>query len=56
MEIARGALRHRVSIENNLITDYQITVPTDANFLAGGPVATGLIGAAATDNLARAAE
>jgi Ni,Fe-hydrogenase I large subunit len=49
-------LHHRISIENGLITDYQITAPTDANFLPGGPVSTGLIGALATDNLARAAE
>jgi coenzyme F420-reducing hydrogenase alpha subunit len=56
IETARGALHHRISIQNNLITDYQITAPTDANFLPGGPVSTGLIGALATDNLARAAE
>jgi len=49
-------LRHRVSIEKNLITGHQIIAPTNATFLNNGVVATGLIGAAATNNLARTAK
>jgi len=49
-------LRHRGSIEKNLITGHQITAPTNANFLNDALVATGLIGAAATDKLARTAK
>ena len=39
---ARGQLIHRVSIQNNQITDYQILAPTEWNFHPDGVVAGAL--------------
>ena len=47
VETVRGALRHRIRIEDGRIADYAISAPTEANFRLGGPVEAGLLGAAA---------
>lgn len=58
VETSRGALTHNVSIQNGKIYAYSIEAPTDVNFLNDGVVATGLMGADATnlEALKRAAE
>ena len=49
VETARGALTHWVSVIDNVITDYRIEAPTEANFRPGGPVEAGLLGTDASD-------
>lgn len=58
VETARGPLTHSARVAGGVIADYEIHAPTDDNFLPGGPVAQGLLGADATapDAFRRAAE
>ncbi|PIE07178.1 MAG: hypothetical protein CSA74_08605 [Rhodobacterales bacterium] len=44
---ARGPLTHRVAIAGGLVTRCRTEAPTEPNFAANGPVAAGLVGAAA---------
>lgn len=45
VETARGPLTHRVEIADGIVTACETEAPTEANFAAHGPVASGLIGA-----------
>ncbi|GGD43477.1 hypothetical protein [Sinisalibacter lacisalsi] len=45
VETARGPLTHRVEIADGIVTACETEAPTEANFTARGPVATGLTGA-----------
>ena len=45
VETARGALIHKVTIEEGRVRTYDISAPTDANFEPGGAVELGLNGA-----------
>lgn len=58
VETSRGALTHKVALQDGIVFDYSIEAPTDANFSNDGVVATGLMGADATnlEALKRAAE
>ena len=51
VDAARGLLAHRVEIEENVVSRYQILAPTEWNFHPQGPLYAGLMGAEATDNL-----
>jgi uptake hydrogenase large subunit len=45
VETARGPLTHRVEIAEGIVTACATEAPTEANFTAHGPVASGLVGA-----------
>jgi uptake hydrogenase large subunit len=47
VETARGLLAHRAVIADGRIAAYEITAPTDVNFIADGPAARGLAALAA---------
>ncbi len=47
VDTARGPLTHRVEIEDGRVIRCRTEAPTEPNFADGGPVATGLTGAAA---------
>lgn len=49
VETVRGALTHKVSIHDGLISACEITAPTEANFAADGAIERGIIGSDATD-------
>ncbi|MGE5478761.1 MAG: nickel-dependent hydrogenase large subunit [Bacteroidales bacterium] len=55
VEAARGLLVHRVELEGGRVKRYQILAPTEWNFHPHGPLARGLRGTPATDDLGRRA-
>ncbi|MEW5729822.1 MAG: nickel-dependent hydrogenase large subunit [Pseudomonadota bacterium] len=55
VEAARGLLAHRVELEDGRVKSYRILAPTEWNFHPAGPLAAGLMGAAAGDDLERRA-
>lgn len=51
VETARGRLAHWVRLENGRIADFRTVAPTEWNFAAGGPLAHGLEGIRAGEDL-----
>lgn len=47
VETVRGPLRHVMKVENGIVTGCRTEAPTEENFSPQGPVAAGLLGAAA---------
>lgn len=56
VDTARGRLAHWVRLDGGRIADYRIVAPTEWNFAADGPLARGLTGVAAGDDLRARAE
>ena len=52
VETARGALIHKVEIEQGRVKTYEISAPTDVNFEPGGAVERGLKGVEARNRVA----
>lgn len=55
VEAARGLLAHRIELEDGRVKSYRILAPTEWNFHPAGPLAAGLMGAAAEGDLERRA-
>jgi coenzyme F420-reducing hydrogenase alpha subunit len=51
VEAARGRLAHAVVLDHGTVVDYRILAPTEWNFHPAGPLARGLVGMAAGDDL-----
>ncbi len=49
VETVRGALCHKVTIRDGLVSAYEIEAPTEANFAADGVIERGIIRSDATD-------